>query len=143
MFFDSRRWSGEGCIEQLFALRGATMEDTPLRKIMPGQIGLSAFGLELLTERIQLIILEEDLLPRRQYHRWWHVLARYGFRRIWHIADSFNASWSYGLVHSAWLKTHVNGTALSPWPTWPTCEEFRRREGIEPHALRCLPTWPL
>ena len=129
----------EGCIEQLLAYRGAKIEDTPLSRIASGQIGLSSDGLALL-EQVTLIILEEDLLPRAQYHRWWKVLARYGFRRIWHIADSFNQSWSSRLVHSAWAKMHPNGTTTREWPS---CEAFRSREGIEPHALRCLLAWPL
>jgi hypothetical protein len=115
------------------------MEDKPVTKIASGQIGLSPDGLALL-EQVSLIILEEDLLPRSHYHRWWRVLARYGFRRIWHVADSFNQSWSRGLVHSAWARAYPNGTTTREWPS---CEAFRSQEGIEPYALRCLPAWPI
>ena len=57
-----------------------------------------------------------------------------------YVADSYNQSWSRGLVHSAWARMHPNGTTVREWPS---CEAFRNQEGIEAHALRCLPTWPI
>ena len=84
-------------------------------------------------EQLRLILMEEDGHPAqvKYYPTWYARLGRHGFRRVWQSHDTYNASWSRTLVHSAWARGPLAPGSL-------TCPELAARDGLARHELACL-----
>lgn len=94
-----------------------------------------------LLERLELILLEEDLYKKDNPQWWervidydvWHAkLRRAGFTQVWRSHDTFEPTavggWSRNMYHSAWQRKPVRADL---------CARYARKHGLPKSRLNC------